>query len=129
MFDENEVKSTPDPAFPRLIRNIFFGLSISNDNYLERYYHYYRDRFRDKTRKEFSQKAAADRKFLLDRRKLTYNMFRSVMEAMGYNVECISVRIRDNLTGEVRTFSTDDSVEKLSALVEQEKEVGLSSLT
>lgn len=127
MFDEEEVKATTE-YLPRLIRVIFFGLSITNDGYLERYYRYYKDLHRDKTRKEFSQKSAADRKFLLDRRKLTFNLMRNVLSAMGYDIECVSVRVKDRLTGELRTFSTDDTTEELKALLEQERQIGVQSL-
>lgn len=128
MFDEEEVRTT-DKLLPRLIRVIFFGLSITNMGYLDRYYHYFREKYRDKTRKEFSQKAAADRKFLLDRRKLTFNMLTSVLSAMGYEVECVSVRIKDVLTNEVKTFSTDDTVEELKEMVEKAKQVGITKLS
>lgn len=127
MFDEEEVRTT-DKLLPRLIRVIFFGLSITNTGYLERYYHYFREKYRDKTRKEFSQKAAADRKFLLDKRKLTFNMLTNVLSAMGYDVESVSIRVRDVLTGEVKTFSTDDTVEALKEMVEKEKSVGIQTL-
>ena len=128
MFDEDEIKATTEPSLPRLIRIAFFGLSITNDSYIQRYFHYYRDMYRDKTRKEFSQKVGADRKFLLDRRKLTFNMMRSVLSAMGYDVECVSIRVRDRLTGDSRTFSTDDSVEELKRIKEKENEIGIQSI-
>lgn len=128
MFDEDEVKATAEIGLPRLIRIAFFGLSITNEGYLDRYYHYYRDIYRDKTKKEFSQKAAADRKFLLDRRKLTFNMLRNVLSAMGYDLECVSIRVRDRLTADVKIFSTDDSVEDLKKALEKENQIGVDSI-
>jgi hypothetical protein len=127
MFDEDEVKATTE-MLPRLIRVVFYGLSVSNDSYLDQYYHYFRDLFPDKTRKEFIQKAAADRKFLLDRRKLTFNMMRNVLAAMGYDIESVSIKVRDRLTGDEKTFSTDDTVEKLKEMVERDKVVGVQSI-
>lgn len=127
MFDEEEVKNTTE-FLPRLIRVIFYGLSITNDGYLDRYLRYYKDLHPDKTRKEFSQKSAADRKFLHDRRKLTFNLMRHVLSAMGYDIECVSVRVRDHLTGEVKTFSTDDTIDDLKSAIEKEKQVGVQSL-
>lgn len=129
MFNEDDVRSVSDPMLPRLIRVIFFGLDITNEGYLARYSRYFREIFTgDKTQKEHSQKAAADRKFLLDPRKLTINMMRSVLLAMGYDIECISVRLRDRLTGEELTFSTDDTVEKLLAQRERLQEIGIEGI-
>lgn len=127
MFDEDEVKSTTE-LLPRLIRVLFYGLQITNEGYLTQYYHYFRAISPDKTRKEFIQKAAADRKFLLDRRKLTFNMLRNVLSAMGYDVESVSINVRDRLTGDLKTFSTDDTVEKLKEMAERDKEVGIQSI-
>jgi len=127
MFDEEEVKATRE-FLPRLIRVIMFGLGITNDGYLDRYYHWFRGAFPGRTRKEFSQKSAADRKFLHDRQKLTFNLMRSVLTAMGYDIECVSVRVIDRVTGEVRTFSTDDTVDSLKEMRDKEKEIGVQSL-
>lgn len=127
MFDENEVRQT-GTALPRLIRVIFYGLGITNEGYLDRYFHYFREQFPDKTRKEFSQKAAADRKFLLDRRKLTFNMMSSVMNAMGYEIEEVSVKIRDRLTGDERVFSTSDTVDSLNEMIAKDQEIGVQSI-
>lgn len=127
MFDEDEVRATTE-LLPRLIRVVFYGLSVTNESYLHQYFHYFRSLFPDKTRKEFIQKAAADRKFLLDRRKLTFNMLRNVLAAMGYDVESISIDVRDRLTGDLKTFSTNDTVEKLKEAAERDREVGIQSI-
>ncbi len=128
MFDEDEVKATTE-LLPRLVRIFFFGMQITNDEYLRRYYLDYREKHRDRTRKEFSQKAAADRKFLYDRRKLTFGMMRSVMSAMGYDIEAVSIRARDRLTGDIRNFSTDDTVESLKDIISKDREVGVQTIS
>lgn len=127
MFDEDEVKSTTE-LLPRLVRIIFYGQSITNDNYLERYLKYFKGTFLDKDRKAFSQKSTADRKFLKDPKKLTFNLMRNSLMAMGYDIECVSIRVRDKLTGEVKVYSTDDTVESLKAELDKEKEIGVQSL-
>ena len=127
MFDEEEVKATSE-FLPRLVRIIFFSFSITNDGYLERYRQYFHRTFRDRSQKEFSQKSTADRKVLLDRKQLTIKMLLSVLSAMGYDTEAVSIRIKDRITGEVREFSTDDTVDKLKEFMNQEKEIGIQSL-
>jgi hypothetical protein len=129
MFDEEDVRNVREPMLPRLIRIIFFGNGITNEEYLLRYNHYFREfGSGNKTQKEHSQKAAADRKFLLDHRKLTINMMRSVLSAMGWEIEAISVRLSDRLTGETREFSTDDTVEKLKAELERSRQIGIGGI-
>ena len=127
MFDEEEVKNTYE-SLPRLVRIIFYGLGITNDAYLDRYSHYFRQAHPDRNRKEFSQKAAADRKFLLDRRKLTFNMMRNVLTAMGFDIVSVSMDVRDKLTGEVKTFSTDDSIDELRERAAKARDDGLGSI-
>lgn len=127
MFDEEEVRETTDPGLPRLIRVIFFGLSITNNGYLERYHSWFKDNFRDKNRKEFSQKSTADRKTLLERKKLTYTMLRHVVKAMGYDIESVTVRLKDRISGDSLTFSTDDTVEDLKRVIEESKSIGIQS--
>lgn len=127
MFDEEEVKETRE-FLPRLVRVIFYGLSITNDDYIDRYQRYYKDLHRDKTQKEFSQRMTSYRKFLKDRKKLTFNLMQKVLSAMGYDIEGVSIRIRDRLTGEVKTFSTDNTVDDLNQIIQKEKEIGVTSL-
>ena len=127
MFDEEDVKTTSE-FLPRLIRIIMFATGVTNDGYIMRYHRYFKSMFPTKSRKEFTQKSAADRKSLLDKSKLTFSLMRTVLSAMGYDIECVSVRVKDRVTGEVRTFSTDDTVEDLKAFMEQEKEIGVQSL-
>jgi hypothetical protein len=127
MFDEEEVKKTTE-FLPRLIRVIFYYFGITNDSYLDRYRDFFCRMFPDKSRKEFSQKSVADRKVLLDRKQLTIKMLLNVLSAMGYDTEAVSIRIRDRLTGEVKEFSTDDTVEKIKSMLEQEREIGIQSL-
>lgn len=127
MFNEEDIESTTE-FLPRLIRVVFYGLGITNNGYLERFYHYFQEIHRDKTRKEFSQKAAADRKFLLDPRKLTFNMMTGDIAAMGWNMKSVSIEIQDRLTGEVKTFSTNMTVDDLKDLVARDNEVGVQSV-
>lgn len=127
MFDEEEVKATT-AHLPRLIRVIFYGLGITNEGYLERYRHYFRAMFPDKNKKEFSQKSTADRKFLMERRKLTFNMVQGIMLAMGYDVESVTIKLRDKLSGEIKTFSTEDTVESLKKALEKGNDGSIDSL-
>ncbi len=129
MFDEEDIRRVTDPGLPRLARQIFFGESITNEGYLSRYNNYHRGLNQgDKTQKEYSQKAAADRKTLNDPRKLTFNMLRSVLVAMGYDIESVSVRLHNQMTGETRTYSTDDTIEDLLKIREADSAIGVSGL-
>jgi len=129
MFDDDDVRNTRDPGLPRLIRVVFRGLGITNEGYLARYHHHFRELNQEgRTQKEHSQKAAADRKFLLDPRKLTINMMRSVLVAMGFDIEAIDIRVRNRLTGETHTFSTDDTVEKLQQKLQASQEIGVNGI-
>lgn len=126
-FDEEEVKETT-ALLPRLIRVFMFGLGITNDGYLERYWRYFRDTNRDKTRKIFSQKATTDRKFLADKTKVTFSLMSHAVEAMGYDIEAVSMRVRDRTTGEVMEFSTDDTAEELKEKRERKNSSGIQSI-
>jgi hypothetical protein len=129
MFEEEDVRSVSSPDLPRLVRVIFHGLQITNDGYLKRYAHHnLENNNTNKTQKEHSQKAAADRKFLLDPRKLTINMMRNVLIAMGYDIEAISIRLRDRMSGEELTFSTDDTIDDLKKRLETSQEIGISGI-
>lgn len=112
-FDEQEIHNTPN-LIPRLIRILFFRFGITNDDYLDRYERYFRERHPHKTRKELTLEASSNRKALFqDRRKLTFNKFKELTEAMGYDVETVMVSVRDRATGEIITLSTDDTPAKL----------------
>lgn len=126
MFDEEAVRGNAD-YLPRLIRIIFYGNAITNDGYIARYWRYFKV-LGGKTRKMFTQDTSADRKVLLDRDKLTFNKMRHVLTAMGYDIECVSIRIKDRMSGEVRTFSTDDTVEQLKEYLERDRQIGIQSL-
>lgn len=127
MFDEEDIKRTSE-FLPRLSRIIMFAAGITNDGYTTRYHKYFKSMFPTKSRKEFTQQSAADRKSLLDREKLTFSRMRIILSAMGYDIEAVSIRIVDRVTGEVKTFSTDNTVEQLKEMLEQEKEIGIKSL-
>jgi hypothetical protein len=127
MFGEDQVRSTR--AFlPRLIRIIFFGLSISNNDYISRYQRFLKASSGGKTTRESNQKIASDRKFLQDKHNLTFKLMNHVLIAMGLDIEAISVRTRDRITDEVRTFSTDDTVDSLKKALEKENTIGITSL-
>jgi uncharacterized protein YneF (UPF0154 family) len=127
MFSVEDVKSTTS-LLPRLIRNVFFGLRITNEGYLARYLHDYLGKNPDRSRKEFSQKAAADRKVLMEQRRITFNMIETILSAMGYNIEVVQIQVRDRLMGETKTFSTDMSIEQLMDMINREQEVGIDSI-
>lgn len=128
MFNEEDVKSTVS-LIPKLIRIAFYGLTITNEGYLARYLHSYMGAHPDASRKEFSQKAAADRKCLMEPKKLTFNMASTLMSAMGYDIETVQITVRDRLFGESRTFSTDMTIDQLKQMLEKEKEVGIGSIS
>lgn len=127
MFGPDDIRETT-AMLPRLMRIIFYALGITNENYMKRYWDWWREHHPDQTRKEFSQKAAADRGFVGDRRKLTINMATGLLSAMGQEVVTISFTLKDQLTGEVRTFSTDDTVEKIDQQIADDNTIGVSSL-
>lgn len=127
MFDEEDVKSTYE-HLPRLIRIIFFSLGITNEDYLRRYRDYYRYMFPDKGRKELAQKSTADRKVLQDKTKLTFSMMHGIMTAMGYEIDSVTVVIREKMTGETKVFSTSDTVEMLKQNIENDNVIGVQSL-
>lgn len=127
MFDEEQVRTTRSPL-PRLIRIIFYGLSITNNEYISRYQRFIRSTSGGRSTRESNQKLGSDRKFLQDKHNLTYKLMNSVLIAMGLDIECISVRVRDRITDEVKTFSTDDTVDSLKADLEKEKVIGIQNL-
>ena len=86
MFDEEDIKRTSE-FLPRLSRIIMFAAGITNDGYTTRYHKYFKSMFPTKSRKEFTQQSAADRKSLLDREKLTFSRMRIILSAMGYDIE------------------------------------------
>jgi hypothetical protein len=128
MFDEESIRGTTE-LLPRLVRILFYAFGITNESYLVRYNRYFKDMFPEKSQKDLNQQATSHRKVLLEsRRKLTFNMLRGVMFAMGYSIEEVSVRVRNQLTGEERVFSTDDTVESLKKQLDTEREVGVQSI-
>lgn len=129
LFDEEDVKAATTAFLPRLIRAIFYGLQITNDGYLARYQEFFKSRYPNRTKKELAQKSAADRKFIRQVDKLTFNLMNHVINAMGWEIQGISVRIVDRVTGEVKTFSTDDTIEDLNRQIEAEKDkvIGMES--
>lgn len=126
VFDEEQVRTTR--AFlPRLIRIIFYGLSISNNDYISRYQRFLK-KLGGKETREANQKIVSDRKFLQDKHSLTFKLMNHVLIAMGLDIEAISIRTRDRITDEVRTFSTDDTVDSLKKELEKEKVIGIPGL-
>ena len=118
-FDDQEIHNTPN-LLPRLIRILFYGLGITNDDYLDRYERYFREHNPHKTRKELTLEASSNRKMLFgDRRKLSFNKFKELTEVMGYDVESLTVKIRDRTTGEIKIFSTDDTPTQLLKMRDQ----------
>lgn len=127
MFDENQVRTTR-ALIPRLIRIIFFGFSITNNDYIARYQHHNRVMYGNKPARDASQKMISDRKSMQNKNSLTFKMFSAVLTAMGLDIEAITVRLRDRVTGDTRTFSTDDTVDTIIANMAKEKTTGFDSL-
>ena len=129
MFNEEEVRTTGRAyLLPRLIRIIFYGLQITNDSYLNKYWDYYQMVNPGKTRKDFSFKSAADRDGIRQKTKLTFNMMSTVIRAMGWEIDAVDVRLRNVLTGETKEFSTDMTVADLDAMVAKDQEIGITSI-
>jgi hypothetical protein len=128
MFDEESIRSTTE-HLPRLIRIIFYAFGITNEGYLRRYYQYFQDLYPEKSFKEFNQQATSHRKVLLEsKRKLTFNMLRTTLNAMGYDIDSVQVHVTNKLNGEKRVFSTEDTVETINEVLKKEKVVGVTSI-
>lgn len=126
MFDEEEVRTTT--AFlPRLIRVIFYGLGITNETYMARYFRGFTRLYRKKTRKELSQKCSTDRKFIREP-KLTFSLLQNVLTNMEFEIKSVTIELMDVTTGEIRTFSTSDTIAELDAYREKEKKIGIDSI-
>ena len=129
MFDEDEIRSVTDPALPRLLRIIFYANSITNEIFNERYRRYLQTVYPEMDQKEFGQRITSLRKALFEaRKKMTFNMFRGVLLALGYEIAGIDIRVRFKLTGEIQTFSTDDNLDTIKAKMMADRDVGVSSI-
>ena len=119
LIDEGELRSATR-FIPKIARLFFYGLGITNDSYLERYRRFYHERFPDRTPKELSQKATADRKVLLDQ-KMTFNMLSGLSDAMGCDITAVQVEFKDRLTGEVMIFYSNISIDEFKKQIEEKK--------
>ena len=89
---------------------------------------YLRETRRDRTPKENATKASADRKTLIENAdSITFKMMSGALEAMGLDIEAVSIRLKDRITGEVHVFSTDDTVDDLRKYIAREKSIGIDS--
>lgn len=127
MFDEESIR-TAKGLLPRLLRIIFFSNTITNDEYMHRYYNFYKKAYPGKSKKDATQKAASDRKFIQDDLKITWPLMTNVLMAMGLDIASVSVNVVDNISGEVTTFSTTDTIEELNAKLAEKSQIGVSSL-
>ena len=115
VFTEDDVKSTR-VLLMRLIRTIFFGLGITNNDYIDRYHEHQAKIHDDKSQKEIQSMAVVDRKVMIEQRDITFKKLSHIAANMGYDIECVSVRLRDTLTKETIVFSTDDDIETLKLM-------------
>ncbi len=129
-FDEEDVRKSTG-FLPRLVRIVFYALGITNEEYGRRYERYIRENNGVANRVINHLQISANRKSLneSDRhdKSLTFKLFNTVINAMGYDIECVSVRMRDRVTDEVFTFSTDMTSDDLKVFSEKEKEIGVKS--
>lgn len=125
-FDADEVMSIANDAIlPRLVRVIFYGLRITNDKFHDKYHEFYRHIFGDNPEK-ISTKRSADKRALLDRKKLTFTMLHSALRALEYDTIGATVTIRHRVTGKQYTFSTTDTIEHLNEIIKKEDELDVS---
>ena len=127
MIDEEEVRTTTQ-FLPRLIRIIYYSLNIMTETFFDRHYAWCREQFPSMGPKEYRVRSSSDRQVLLDRNKLSFNKFQHLLVATGYDIECVSVRIRDRRTGELHIFSTDMTVDEINERLQKEQDIGLNSL-
>jgi hypothetical protein len=129
VFDEQDIRSTSTRALlPLLIRIFMFRHQITNDQYLERYERAYNAAVPEHTRKEFTQKAQSDRKAMVEQQKITFNLLNTIIQAMGFKIEAVSIRVSSKMSGKEWTVSTDDSIEDLKSKIAEDIEINVQSL-
>ena len=126
VFEGDEIRYTRY-LLPRLIRVIFYRMGITNTDYLARYIRYAREKNPVPSDKEHETAGRADRRAIKEP-KLTFSKMQHVMSMMGCDIECISVRLRERSTGQIRLFSTDESLEDLNVQIAKERDITLDSL-
>ena len=129
MFDADEIKRLPPNLLPRLIRIIYFRLGITNEEYRRRYHEYAQENEPQESVKKITEQASSNAKFIRERSSLTFNMLHNAIDKMGYDLETVTVTLRDRLTGDKVTCSTDDTLQTLQDQIAKEKEIGVRSLS
>lgn len=127
LIDENMVKESSD-HLSRLMRLILFSLQISSDEFLDRYRRFYRSVLSVTDQTKYLQKGTSDRRIIVDGKSVTFSMMRNVLTYMGYDITEVSIKVRDKATGEIKEFSTSQTVDELKADLEDSKKIGIDSI-
>ena len=127
VFDAESVKSAKT-LIPRLIRAMFYGLQITNDEFKSRFWTYYKENTPNGREKDFSLKSSSLRTTIADDEKVTIKLLNSAINTMGYKLDNISITVVDNLTGERFLFSTTQSIEDLDKMISERQKTGIGSL-
>ena len=120
-FDSEDVRRTT-AKLPRLIRIIFYSLGLTNDDFNRLYGRAELMSGIDVDLDKLKANATTYRTTIRDSQKLTYSMMTSVLRSMGYETEAVSIRLRDMVTGQVMTFSTDETVDSIEETIRKKRE-------
>jgi L-asparaginase/Glu-tRNA(Gln) amidotransferase subunit D len=127
VFNRDDVREANSHLLVRLIRVMFYKLRITNEDHARRYLRTMKAMSR-KSEKEINQDSTIARRFVREPGKVTYRLFSLEVLAMGYQLEEMSMRVRDRNTGQVYTFSTDMTADSIDKQQEEDEPTGLDSL-
>lgn len=127
MFDAEDVRRAKG-FIPRLIRAIMYRLQITNDDFKQRYWRTFQTRHPDKDRKEFSQQHTTNRRFIVNRGSITFNLASQTLDYLGLDIEDVSFTVRDRDTNQRYVINANMAIDELDKLIEEEKPRGLTSL-
>lgn len=124
MIKAADVKKTTAPI-PRLIHIILYALRITNDQFAALYTDF--DKPSEK-KSSVHPRLGASRAAMSNKHSATFYMFMNLLGILQYDLEDITVKIRDKNTGDIKEFSYSDTIEKLDDVTEKTHAIGIDSL-
>ena len=123
----DDVRKT-SKLLPRLIHNLFYGLGITHGRYTDFFMEYATKTWPDDPKSKIHPKLGANRAAVRERRSATYYMLETVLKVLKKDIVRITIEYRDEVTGELGSVSTTDTVEELDAKRHKRESFGVDSL-